>query len=92
MSEAGFAKNAAAADAVCWCLSCIGEAAGAIRRAWPSLEHELPELQLASAYAMRNRISHGYASIDLGVVWQTATVSVPLLVNAAEAVLNARSG
>lgn len=80
LSEADFLSDQTAADAVCWCIGCIGEAAGAIRRQWPDLESKLPALELGNAYAMRNRIMHGYASVDLRVVWRAATISVPRLV------------
>jgi uncharacterized protein with HEPN domain len=63
-----------------------GEAAGAISRRWPDYA---AELQLSSAYAMRNRIAHGYFKIDFGIVWAAATISVPTLVSAARAKIDA---
>jgi uncharacterized protein with HEPN domain len=38
---------------------------------------------------MRNRISHGYFSIDFGIVWKAATESVPELVIAARKEIDA---
>jgi uncharacterized protein with HEPN domain len=86
MTESRFTQNIAICDAVCWCISCIGEAAGAIRRRWPELE---AELELSHAYAMRNRIAHGYFTIDLGIVWMTANSSVPAIGQAARNKINA---
>lgn len=81
--ERRFEQDRLACDAVCWCIACIGEAAGNIRRMHPDLVELSADLQLAHAYAMRNRIAHGYASVDLGILWNTATDSVPSLVEAA---------
>jgi uncharacterized protein with HEPN domain len=78
-----FASDSRACDAVCWCILCIGEAAGGVRRRQPDMMFQYPELQLSKAYAMRNRLAHDYAGIDVGVVWQAATVSVPQLDGAA---------
>jgi uncharacterized protein with HEPN domain len=36
---------------------------------------------------MRHRIVHDYLSIDFGVVWDTATLSVPALIPQLEAAL-----
>lgn len=78
-----FLADVSACDAACWCILCVGEAAGALHRANPDLADRFPELQLAKAYGMRNRLAHDYGGIDYGVVWQAATVSVPALVEAA---------
>ena len=85
IGESEFHGDATTCDAVCWCIACIGEAAGAISRRWPDYD---AELQLSSAYAMRNRIAHGYFKIDFGIVWAAATVSVAL-VTAARAKIDA---
>jgi uncharacterized protein with HEPN domain len=74
MSESEFMDDQKTADAVCWCIGCVGEAAGAIMRRWPNLKSDLA---LAQAYAMRNRIAHGYFAVDLGVVWLVAKKFLP---------------
>lgn len=86
MDERQFSNHAMACDAVCWCLGCIGEAAGTIKRTWPALDSDL---ELTRAHAMRNRITHGYFSIDLGIVWYAATESIPNIGKAASRMIDA---
>jgi uncharacterized protein with HEPN domain len=79
VDEVGFAADAVVCDASCWCMMCIGEAAGRIRRLHPNILDHHPGFELAKAYAMRNRLAHGYDALDLGLLWEAATVSVPAL-------------
>ena len=37
------------------------------------------EVPWALAYRMRNALSHGYADIDLGTVWNTVQTNLPQL-------------
>jgi len=89
VTEDEFASDRLRCDAVRWCIACIGEAAGKIVQRWPDLGPLHAELELSNAYAMRNRISHGYFSIDFGIVWRAATESVPALVIAARREIDA---
>lgn len=89
LTEADFAVNGIASNAVCWCLLCIGEAAGALHRINPALISADPSLELMKANGMRNRLAHDYGGIDLGVVWVAATVSVPEMVAAARRQIDA---
>jgi uncharacterized protein with HEPN domain len=34
---------------------------------------------LRFAYDMRNQLSHGYFTVDLGIVWRTVTRNIPVL-------------
>jgi uncharacterized protein with HEPN domain len=88
MAEDDFSASELASDAACWCLLCIGEAAGSLHRIDPTLASVESALELVKAYGMRNRLAHDYGGIDLGVVWLAATVSVPNMVRAAKEVLN----
>lgn len=63
-------------------LQIIGEAAGIVSDA-SRIEH--PEIEWPKIVGMRNRIVHDYRRIDLDVVWETATLNVPRLVQALEA-------
>jgi len=65
--------------AVAKCIEAIGEAAGRILRHHPQFAAAHPELQLEEAYRMRNRLSHGYGSINWLVVWRTAHDNIPEL-------------
>lgn len=76
-----FRNNPLAVDAICWCIACVGEAAGRARALQPDLANS--EFQLAEAYAMRNRLSHGYYSLDERIIWNTAVNKMPALVRIA---------
>lgn len=81
-------RDACTQDAVCRCFEVLGEAARGLMLADPGLEAKHPGLALRSAYALRNRIAHGYAKIDYHVLWATAHASVPKMVAAAPALLS----
>jgi uncharacterized protein with HEPN domain len=83
VNEELFLSSDLHADAVCFCISSVGEAAARIRREWPSFAAAHPELELARSSAMRNRLIHGYFAVDNRIVWGAATISVPRLVDAA---------
>jgi len=82
-SRREFLANETMQDAAAKCVEAIGEAAGQIARLEPDLESRYPDLRLSDAYSARNRLSHGYHAIDYGVLWTTATVSIPATVEAA---------
>jgi hypothetical protein len=46
---------------------------------------------LRLAYATRNRLSHGYATVDYEVLWATAHDAVPRMVAAARVLLENRT-
>ena len=66
-------------DAIIRNLEVIGEAARNIQRHDPGFVAAHPEVPWALAYRMRNALSHGYADIDLGTVWNTARTNLPQL-------------
>jgi uncharacterized protein with HEPN domain len=78
LDKAGFLANPILFDAVVHNLALIGEGASRMpdeaRRANP----EIPWRALSDT---RNRLIHGYLSVDPGLVWQLATVHVPELKN-----------
>lgn len=77
-------RDRTARDALLWNFTVLGEAAAAasdeIRRAHPDVPWRL-------AAALRNRIVHGYWSIDLDIVHSTATDVLPGLVEQLRAVI-----
>jgi uncharacterized protein with HEPN domain len=89
VSEDRFLSDDLRSDAVCFCISCIGEAPARIRREWPDFAAANPDLELAAASAVRNRIVHGYFAVDNRIVWTAATVSIPRLVEVARKHLTA---
>ena len=62
------------------CVEAIGEASGEILRRHESFAAANPHLDLAEAYLARNRLSHGYDTIDWRILWDTAAIYVPRLV------------
>ena len=67
------------------CVEVIGEASSRILKLRPDMENDFPGLALRDAYAMRNRLTHGYSDVDLQLLWNTCVTFVPRMVEAAEA-------
>jgi uncharacterized protein with HEPN domain len=57
----------------------IGEAARNVQQHDPTFVAAHPDMPWALAYRMRNALSHGYADVDLDVVWSTARRDLPEL-------------
>lgn len=64
----------------------IGEALNAARRLDPTLEQKIPDLRVA--VGVRNRIVHGYDEIDLVILYETVTVSLPKLIEQIDRVVD----
>jgi uncharacterized protein with HEPN domain len=62
----------------------IGEAAG---RVTPETRAQLPNLPWADIVAMRNRLIHGYDSVDPDILWTTIKEDLPHLLNAVNRLL-----
>lgn len=69
------------------CVEVIGEASGDILRRYPEFASRNRELALAEAYRMRNRLAHGYETIDWAILWDTADSYVPELVEKVRTIL-----
>ena len=54
----------------------MGEAAGHLARAQAEMPSDIP---WADVSGMRNVLIHEYFGVDVGIVWQTITVDLPLL-------------
>jgi uncharacterized protein with HEPN domain len=67
----------------------IGEALRQVSRVAPALAARIPEL--AQAVAFRNRLIHGYDTVDDTTVWHTAQTDLPRLRDRVDALL-AESG
>jgi uncharacterized protein with HEPN domain len=81
VSKEEFSRDEMCQLAVSKCIEVIGEASGSILRRDPDFAAAHPEVAFSEAYRMRNRLSHGYDTIDWSVLWNTATVYVPPLVS-----------
>jgi len=87
-----FARDDMRQLAVSKCIEVIGEASGRILKQDPSFADAHPEIGLIEAYRMRNRLSHGYETIDSSILWDTATVYVPPLISFARKQVAGESG
>jgi len=69
-----FAASDLHQNAVVRTLEVIGEAAGRVSEA---TREEHPQVHWVEMIGMRNQLIHDYASIDLGLVWQTPLKGLP---------------
>lgn len=76
INEIDFSMNEDVKEIICFNLFQIGELANGL-----SIEflNEYNQIQWKQIIGMRNRIVHGYDSINLEIVWNTAIESVPEL-------------
>ena len=74
-----FLQNDMLQDAVIRNIEIIGEAARNIERHYPEFAQKHAEIPWEDIYLMRNRVSHGYFSVDLAVVWKTVRRDIPEL-------------
>ena len=70
----------------------VGEIAGRTLERWPDWVKANQHLRLADAYAMRNRLVHGYDCIDLEILYYTAGKTVPQLAAQLRSVLGQSDG
>ena len=63
-------------SACCYQIAVIGEAA---KRLSPNVRSQHPEVQWKDIAGMRDRLIHGYDSVDIDELWKTATEDVPVL-------------
>lgn len=82
MDESAFHEDKKTQAAVQHQIMIIGEAAKHLPRAFCEEHVHIPWSAIAR---MRDRLIHGYATVDLGVVWTTATEGVPTLLRAIDA-------
>jgi uncharacterized protein with HEPN domain len=69
VTEQAFLNNELIQDAVARNIEIIGEAAKNIQRVDPDFASKHEEIPWQVMYAMRNRLSHGYDTIDYEIVW-----------------------
>lgn len=65
-------------------LEVVGEAANFIPKEDQSLYPEIPWSQIV---ALRNRLIHGYDSVDFDILWQIVTQDLPPLITILEKVI-----
>ena len=79
ITESAFLENEQVQDAVLRNIEIIGEAARNIERSHPEFAAQHSEVPWEDVYLMRNRICHGYFSVDLELVWMTVQRYIPEL-------------
>jgi uncharacterized protein with HEPN domain len=57
----------------------IGEAARNIATHAPNFVERHADIPWAALYAMRNRVTHGYWTVDLDIVWNVVQRDLPIL-------------
>ncbi len=67
-------------------LEIIGEALGQARRTDDNLEARLPEVR--RIVALRNRVIHGYDTVDSEIIWDIVQTKVPALEGQLRALLD----
>ena len=77
LDELGFLGNELVQDAVIRNIEVIGEASNNIQRADSVFAARHSDIPWQVMYTMRNRVSHGYDTIDLEIVWQTIQRDLP---------------
>jgi uncharacterized protein with HEPN domain len=92
MSYQDFARDPKTQDAASKCIESIGLAANEVNKLDPSLDARFSDLKLSQAYKARNKLSHGYYSVELEIVWQTVIASIPKTIAAAkEAIISLKN-
>ncbi len=87
MDFEAFAKDEITYLAVWKCVEVLGEASAKILRLDEALDAAYPHLMLRSARSMRNQLTHGYTSVDIGILWRTVHAFVPEMVKAARSIV-----
>jgi uncharacterized protein with HEPN domain len=87
LDEATFLADSRTSAAVAMYLIVIGESARALSDA---TQNEAPEIPWPQIIALRNRIAHGYQTIDRAAIWSIATTQLAPLDTAVRRMLAAR--
>lgn len=77
------AKNLDARDALLWNLTVVGEAVGQLP---DTLRADHPDVPWSQPVRLRNRIVHGYWSVDLDVIHSVALLDLPGFVEQVRAI------
>jgi uncharacterized protein with HEPN domain len=77
MNRAAFKQDEKTVDAVLRNLEIIGEASKLLSE---EVRSAYPAVQWSAMAGMRDKLIHGYATVDLDIVWETVQREVPLLI------------
>jgi uncharacterized protein with HEPN domain len=79
LSKDGFLADKRTQQAVIMSLIIMGEAATKVMESYGEFSEAHPEVPWRNMRGMRNRMTHGYFSTDLHVVWETTQKWLPEL-------------
>jgi uncharacterized protein with HEPN domain len=86
MDAAAYAGNAMAQAAVERKFEVIGEALGQLAKLDAAMATRIPDLPQIVAF--RNQLIHGYATVNVGTVWNIAQNALPSLLDAVQSLLD----
>jgi uncharacterized protein with HEPN domain len=86
MDAAAYASNPMAQAAVERKFEVIGEALSQLAKVDAAVAARIPDL--AQIVAFRNQLIHGYATVNVGTVWNIAQNALPTLIEAVQALLD----
>jgi uncharacterized protein with HEPN domain len=89
MDEAAFLTDVKTQSAILHQFMVIGEA---VKRLSLTLRDNHPSVPWRLIAGMRDKLIHGYDSVDLGEVWRTAERDIPDLLSAIEPLLPSEEG
>lgn len=87
MNEAAFLVDDLVQDGVIRNIEIIGEASRNIARHHPDFAVQHADVPWEDIYLMRNRVSHGYFTVDLEIIWKTVKRDIPELEEQAKRLL-----
>lgn len=76
LSRADFDRSHQLLSACCYQIAVIGEA---VKRLSVATRGEHPEVPWRDIAGMRDRLIHGYDSVDTDELWKTSTEDIPVL-------------
>ncbi len=76
-------------SACCYQIAVAGEA---VKRVSPTTRSKHPEVPWKDIAGMRDRLIHGYDSVDVDELWKTATEDIPALLEQVRTILAADFG
>lgn len=77
MDETAFLSDIKTQDAVIRNFEVMGEATRNIERHHRTFADAHPEAEWAAMVALRNRVAHGYSTVDYELVWKTIHADLP---------------
>ena len=70
-------------------ITVLGEAA---RRVSQPTKNQYPQIPWSEIIGMRNRLVHGYDTIDLDLLWDTVQLELPPLIQSLEGIVGRQAG